>query len=236
MKNESGDRTFPTSPGSWSFAGGLAKGFNQHITKSVPDYIGSHQIIALASDFFLSPGSRCVDIGCSTGTLLAALEERHRGKKISFVGLDTEEPMISFARDTHSPSEIDFQVASALEADLSGTMVISAFTMQFIHPSIRQLVVDRVFESLTWGGGFFLFEKVRGSDARFQDIFTSIHLEWKLEQGFTEGEVFGKWRSLKGIMEPFSDFGNRSMLERAGFRDIETIWKWGPFQGYLAIK
>ena len=33
-----------------------------------------------------------------------------------------------------------------------------------------------------------------------------------------------------------SENGNLKMLKRAGFEDIETIWKWGPFQGFLAIK
>ena len=57
-----------------------------------------------------------------------------------------------------------------------------------------------------------------------------------MEQGLSDEEIIGKWRSLKRVMEPFSDKGNKEMLERAGFEDIETIWKWGPFQGYLAIK
>ena len=32
-------------------------------------------------------------------------------------------------------------------------------------PKNRQILYDRIYESLNWGGGFFLFEKTRAPDA-----------------------------------------------------------------------
>ena len=43
----------------------------------------------------------------------------------------------------------------------------------------------KIFKSLNWGGAFFLIEKVRGPDARFQDIMTQIYREFKQDQGYT---------------------------------------------------
>ena len=63
-------------------------------------------------------------------------------------------------------------------------------------------------------------KKVRGPDARFQDIMTGIYNEFKLKQGYTPDEIISKSRSLKGVMEPFSTKGNLDMLNRAGFVDI----------------
>jgi tRNA (cmo5U34)-methyltransferase len=97
-------------------------------------------------------------------------------------------------------------------------------------------VFDRVYRSLEWGGAFFLFEKVRGPDARFQDILSSVYTEFKLEQGYDASEIVGKSRSLKGVLEPFSTAGNLGLLERAGFVDIMTIFKYACFEGFLAIK
>ena len=34
----------------------------------------------------------------------------------------------------------------------------------------RQKLIDKLYNSLNWGGGLILFEKIRGNDARFQDI------------------------------------------------------------------
>jgi len=115
-------------------------------------------------------------------------------------------------------------------------MYVSYYTMQFIHPSIRQLVIEKIYRSLNWGGAFFLFEKVRAPDARFQDYASQLYSDFKLRQGFSESEVIHKTRSLKGILEPFSEQGNIQMLKRSGFEDINVIFKWNCFEGFLAIK
>ena len=49
-------------------------------------------------------------------------------------------------------------------------------------------------------------------------------------------KIINKSRSLKGVMEPFSTKGNMDMLKRAGFKDILTVFKYGFFEGFLAIK
>ena len=115
-------------------------------------------------------------------------------------------------------------------------MIISNFTMQFIRSKKRQDIINKIYESLNWGGAFIMFEKIRGSDARFQDIFTSLYNEFKLSSGFSEKEILNKSRSLKGVMEPFSNYGNESMLVRSGFKDITPVFQWVCFKGYLAIK
>ena len=81
-----------------------------------------------------------------------------------------------------------------------------------------------------------MFEKVRASDARFQDIMTSLYNEYKLTQDYSVESIFAKTRSLKGVLEPFSTQGNLDMLKRAGFVDINTIQKYICFEGFLAIK
>ena len=49
-------------------------------------------------------------------------------------------------------------------------------------------------------------------------------------------EIIQKTRSLKGVMEPFSDKGNLGILKRAGFEDIIPIFQWLCFKGYMCIK
>ena len=241
MKNnnrnrESGDGLNHIEPGSWNFSNDVVNVFNQHIRKSVPQYNSAHEIIVKVSDFFLADQDKCIEMGCSTGTLIKLISERHQNKNINFVGVDESANMINFAKKNCKNNHLNFVHGDALEVDFDSTFVISAFTIQFIQPKKRQLLIDKIYKEMEWGGGFIFFEKVRGSDARFQDILTSVHWEWKMDNGFSDEEIISKWRSLKRVMEPFSDKGNKDMLKRAGFEDIETIWKWGPFQGYLAIK
>ena len=77
---------------------------------------------------------------------------------------------------------------------------------------------------------------MRGADARFQDILTSLYTDYKIEQGYSPDEIIYKSKSLKGRLEPFSTQGNLDMFARAGFKDVTTVFKYLCFEGFLAIK
>ena len=83
---------------------------------------------------------------------------------------------------------------------------------------------------------FILFEKVRGSDARFQDIYNNLYYNFKRSQGFTNFEIVNKEKSLVGVMNPFTENANNDFLKRAGFVDIEYIMKEICFSGLVSIK
>jgi tRNA (cmo5U34)-methyltransferase len=154
------------------------------------------------------------------------------------VGIDTEPGMISRARERCA----DLDAVELIEADLlelefePADLIVACYTMQFVRPKFRQLVFDRIYQSLNWGGALVLFEKVRTPDARFQDIATSLYNDYKLSRGYTGDEIVAKSRSLKGVLEPFSTEGNLGLLARAGFEDVMTVLKYVNFEGFLAIK
>ena len=81
-----------------------------------------------------------------------------------------------------------------------------------------------------------MFEKVRGSDARFQDIMSNLYVNFKTEMGFSASEILGKAESIKGVLEPFSTDGNIGLLKRAGFVDVMSIYKNICFEGFFCIK
>ncbi|QDZ39701.1 methyltransferase domain-containing protein [Euhalothece natronophila Z-M001] len=222
----------------WSFSGDLTKHFDQHIEKSIPFYNASHELGVSISDFFLDDSSVCYDLGCSTGKLLTLLAQHHQAKRIQFIGIDVETEMVQYAQKScQNFSNVEIREENLLEIELEkADLIFAYYTMQFIKPKHRQLLFNRIYQSLNWGGGFLLFEKVRSPDARFQDMMTTLYNDYKLNQGYSGDEIIAKSRSLKGVLEPFSTAGNLGLLERAGFVDITTIMKYICFQGFLAIK
>jgi tRNA (cmo5U34)-methyltransferase len=222
---------------SWSFAE-VSEQFDEHVSRSVPLYQEGHRLIERMADFFLPNGSTCYDLGCSTGQLLKALAERNNEKDVRFVGVDVEEGMArKAAENCQAYPSVEIVRGDLLDIALEkADVVIAYYTMQFVRPRNRQLVFDRIYEALNWGGAFFCFEKVRGQDARFQDILTGVYTEYKLEQGYTPEEIVGKTESLKGVLEPFSTEGNLGLFERSGFVDVMTVFKYACFEGFLAIK
>ena len=225
---------------SWSFDNEVPENFDKHVSRSVPNYFDGHQIINIYSDFFVNlPSKRIYDIGSSTGSLIERIHSRHIDKNIEYLGIEPVQKMIDIAnkRIYKDREKVKFINESILNIDLlSSSLVISYYTLQFISPGVRQEVFNKVYKSLDWGGGFFLFEKVRSNDARFQDYATQSYNEFKLNNGYSQSEIISKSRSLKGVLEPFSSKGNEDYLIRSGFKDIEVIFKSYCFQGWLAIK
>jgi len=222
----------------WSFKGKVADNFTNHIKKSVPLYEQGHDLICRISDFFLPNNSICYELGVSNGNLISRLAKRHEKKKIKFIGIDNEKDMINAAKKKFKKLNNtsffckDINDYKFKKADL----IISYYTIQFIHPRKRQDLINKIYKALNWGGALIMFEKTRGNDARFQDIWTAIYSDFKIEQGFSPEEIINKSRSLKGVLEPFSMKGNLDLLKRSGFEDIATIFKYVPFAGIISIK
>lgn len=224
----------------WSFGGETAKGFTDHVHRSVPFYEQGHLLISQLSDFFLQDGSTCYELGTSTGVLLRELAKRHSSKKdISWVGIDIEQEMITQAvSESDSLKEkINFVCDDIfLYPYEKSDLIIAYYTVQFVPPYRRQELIDKIYNHLNWGGAFLMFEKVRANDARFQDYMSALYLDYKLEQGYKPDEIVAKSRSLKRVLEPFSSEANLDLLKRAGFKDVMSVMKYICFEGFLAIK
>jgi len=145
--------------------------------------------------------------------------------------------MIKFAKKNNSQKNITYLLNNISKYKfLKSDFIISFYTVQFIKQKYRQKIINNIFKSLNWGGGFFFAEKVRSYDARTQDMNNEVYKEWKAYQGFSDEEINSKTKSLKGILDPFSSKGNLEMLKRAGFKDFSVIAKFVSFEIVLAIK
>ena len=94
--------------------------------------------------------------------------------------------------------------------------IISFYTMQFINQNHRQVMINKIYKSLNWGGAFFFAEKVRSYDARTQDMMNEIYKEWKFNNGFSNEEINSKTKSLKGVLDPF--------FHKRKFRSFKKSW------------
>ena len=223
----------------WDFEE-ISREFDEHVRRSVPLYDEGHDLVCQVSDFFLPQSNAVVlELGTSTGVLAERFLRHNAGRKdMRYIGLDRVGSMLNEARQKlEGDARAEFVEEDLLVHPLEKcNMIISYYSIQFVHPRYRLDVFDRIYEALEWGGAFCLFEKVRAPDARFQDMAAQIYHEHKLQQGFSEEEILNKQRSLKGVLEPFSTQGNLDMLQRAGFVDVMTVMKWVCFEGFLAIK
>ena len=235
-ENKVGENITAANAG-WSFGGDVADTFDEHVSKSVPFYEIGHELVCRISDFFIKDDSICYELGCATGKLTKLLARHNESKGGSFIGIDEEKAMIDKAYELNNYKNIKYICDDIVDYEYEKSdLIISYYTVQFVRPSRRQVLIDKLYKSLNWGGSMILFEKVRASDARFQDMTTALYTDYKISKGYNAEEIVGKTRSLKGVLEPFSTEGNCDMLKRAGFVDILSIMKYVTFEGFLAIK
>ena len=235
---DTGDNIYSNS-GLWTFGGDTPTKFDDHVSKSVPLYYEGHDLICSLSEFFVPQNGNVLHLGSSTGVLTNKLAKILKTRNAKVVGLEKEKEMIKEASSRENNTNVSFLNEDINSYDMGenlNNLIVSYYTIQFIHPSLRQDVINKIYKSLMWGGALFMFEKVRGSDARFQDIFNCFYQDFKIKKGYSPDQILAKQNSLKSYLEPFSRQGNIDLLKRAGFMDIESVMKFACFEGFIAIK
>ncbi len=216
--------------------------FDSHIAKSVPGYSDVHQLILELSDWFVSNHGRVVDLGCSTGTLLAALLERHESKSLHAIGVDSSPQMIDAARSRLQPVS-QASIKTLTTADLAhysfgseNSMVTCLYTLQFVPPSRREGVLRQIRDSLAKRGALFLVEKVLDDSPDLVEIYNQVHHSKKVELGFDPAQIYHKAQSLRGQLIPLRLSENVQLLEAAGFQHVSVFWRWCNWAGIIAIR
>lgn len=225
----------------WEFNKEVAIAFDSHVSKSVPYYQETHQVVVEMSDWFVSDGSVVYDLGCSTGTLISDLVRRHAAinRDVRFIGLDKSEPMLEQAqKNLEGYRNVELLRGDALTHQFANgvSMVYSLYTLQFVDPLHRQALIQRIYNCLAPRGAFVLVEKVLDHDPVVEDIFIHLHWSKKAQMGFDVTEIYAKAQSLRGVLVPYTVEENKHLLENAGFRRISTFFQWCNFIGFLAIK
>ncbi|MGG0667873.1 methyltransferase domain-containing protein [Lederbergia citrisecunda] len=224
----------------WKFDANIVPIFDEHVRQSVPMYDEIHRLITDISAWFLEDGTNMYDIGTSTGEVLSNISKTYPKKSTTLYGIDNSSEMVEKARERFSQNKNINIDSLDLTKDKyvleNACLITSVLTMQFIPHRFRQNIVNNIYKGLNKGGCFIFVEKVVGSNARFNEMWVEMYHEMKLRNGLTEKHVFEKASAIRGVMRPYTLKENIEMLDNAGFKDIDTFFKWNNFVGFVAIK
>jgi tRNA (cmo5U34)-methyltransferase len=199
--------------------GDHAPKFDAHIRSSIPGYKeGLLQACVSLSRRFIQPETRVLDVGCSTGHLLASIRRANQATRpdVQYLGIDIE-PGFSVHWDRLRATNLAFEVADARTYQgLAGlSLALSLFTVQFIRAVDKLPLLKRIYDGLVDGGALVIAEKTLAETARLQDALTFPYYDYKLGKGFSPQDILDKERR---------------------FREIEAIWRNYMFVGLLALK
>jgi tRNA (cmo5U34)-methyltransferase len=223
----------------------VATVFDNMVSRSVPFY---SEVQRLQSDLiveFLSEQDGVVcDLGCSTGTTIEHIINHPLCPKTAkFIGFDNSEPMLDKARAKLSAAGTEERV-SLLVADLSDlpalpacNVVILNWTLQFVRPIDREHLLKNIYTALKPGGVLLLSEKILSNDAGLNRLYIDHYLQYKKSQsGYTDTENQRKREALENVLIPYRLDENYLLLERAGFKRIDTYFRWLNFACLIAVK
>ncbi len=227
-------------PRPFEFNAAVAQVFDDMVLRSIPLYREVLLATQQWSHLYYVPGTRVVDIGCSTGTTLVQLLQSPASIE-ELVGIDTSEPMIREAQQkccgVEGGHRLRFEVADALDFDFRNTsVVIINYTLQFIPVAKRSLLLKRIFEGLVPGGLLILSDKVRSASPEFQETVTAIYEHFKLSNGYSRTEIERKKEALENVLVPLTLAEEMQLVHSAGFIDVEPTMKWHNFMTLMARK
>ena len=216
----------------------VAEVFPDMIRRSVPGYETIIPMTGLLAarhlDTLPVERRKAYDLGCSLGaTTLAVLRQLGDGPA-SIVGVDSAGSMIERARTLVSDPRVSFLQADIreLELDAAGAVLLN-FVLQFITPSERAALLDRVRRSVAPDGLVLVSEKLRFEDPEEQRFFDAGHLEFKRANGYSELEISQKRSALEKVMIIDSEARHRERFAAAGFSQTRKWFQCLNWVSYL---
>jgi tRNA (cmo5U34)-methyltransferase len=226
------------------FDAGVAAVFEDMLRRSVPFYDEQQRMLAEIARRFYIPGTVVYDLGCSTGTTLLALE-RVLDPGARLVGYDNSLPMLDRARrqieEVGAQSHVEVTPAD-FNGDLESlrldgaSVVVMAWTLQFVRPLRRDTLIRWIYQALAENGALVVTDKVLTASSHMNRFFIDWYYEFKRRNGYSEDEILRKREALENVLIPYRIDENLEMFRRNGFEIVETFFQWYNFAGFLCVK
>lgn len=228
----------------FAFNEDVARVFPDMIKRSVPGYPTIVENIGVLAAQFAQPHSLLYDLGSSLGAVTQALRRHVRTEGCRILAVDNSHAMVERCREYLHAQDAMFQEllpVEVIEADIlvlqfqPCSLVALNFTLQFIAPDQRLVLLRRIRQALVPGGALILSEKLRFNDAEEQALLTDLHVAFKRANGYSELEIAQKRSALENVMLPDSLEEHRERLLIAGFSRVVPWFQCLNFASLVAL-
>jgi tRNA (cmo5U34)-methyltransferase len=228
-------------PTDFAFDARTAGVFDDMLGRSVPFYDEIQRMTGeLAADFAV-PGTNLYDLGCSTGTTLAALEPLV-DPSVRFIGVDSSAEMLEKAQGklaqlpSRRPLELQHADLHELDRIENASVVILTLTLQFVRPLHRERLIRTICEGTNAQGCVIVVEKLTEPDTLFNRLFIDYYYDMKRRNGYSDLEIAQKREALENVLIPYRLDENRALLLGAGYSKFQLFFRWYNFGGMIAVK
>ncbi|MEZ4589948.1 MAG: carboxy-S-adenosyl-L-methionine synthase CmoA [Chloroflexota bacterium] len=215
--------------------------FPDMIERSVPGYTLLLPLIGQIASRYAQPHSRCYDLGCSLGAVTLALRQQIQQPGVRITAVDNSPAMIETCGQIIGRSGPGLPV-DLVEADICQTAVRNAsvvvlnFTFQFVPPTQRDALIQRIYDGLLPGGALILSEKVVFEPAELDDLLVTLHHDFKRANGYSDLEISQKRTALENVLISETVPQHQARLRQAGFASADLWFQAFNFVSLLAVK
>ncbi len=218
----------------------VAQVFPDMISRSVPGY---QAVIAMTGELaahYARPDSVCYDLGCSRGAGALAMASRV-GPQVKIIAIDSSEEVIEqFRKDLAATGEslaIEISCGDVLDMEVGNADFVALnYTLQFIDPTKRLQLIQKISRGLNSGGALILSEKIRFENEETDQLMTELYYDFKRRQGYSELEISQKRSALENVLIPETQSAHLERLNKAGFSQVSVWFQCLNFCSFLAIR
>ncbi|MGV6988875.1 carboxy-S-adenosyl-L-methionine synthase CmoA [Testudinibacter sp. P80/BLE/0925] len=227
--------------GDFTFDEAVAEVFPDMIQRSVPGYSNIITAIGMLAQRFVQPNTQVYDLGCSRGAATLSARRNIKQPNVKLIAVDNSPAMIERCRRHieayHGESAVEIMCDDIRHIEIeNASMVILNFTLQFLPPADRTLLLQKIYRGLNRGGVLVLSEKFRFDDSIINELQIDLHHEFKRANGYSELEVSQKRTALENVMRTDSIPQHKVRLREVGFEQVELWFQCFNFGSMLAIK
>lgn len=231
----------PDTAGSFVFDERVVQVFPDMIDRSVPGYGLVVSMTGMLARRYAQANTTLYDLGCSLGASTQAMRAAVRVPGARIVAVDSSRAMVQRCQSliADDPGTVPVEVLLADIRDVAlenASVVVMNYTLQFIEPGDRSLLINRIAAGLQPGGVLILSEKIAFPDAGRQALQTEWHHDYKRAKGYSELEIAGKRTALENVLQAETEAEHHERLLAAGFGRVERWFQCFRFCSYLAIK
>ena len=241
------DKIYQSEDGSqpFRFNANVARVFPDMLRRSIPGYEASIEAIGALAARYVRPGTNCYDLGCSLGAATLAMRQGVDEPACRIVAVDSAPAMIERCRDVIA--EDDRQNGRETQVDLveddirnieisNASMVVLNYTLQFVPPEDRDVLLRHIYDGMNPGGLLVLSEKVADEDPEMEKLLIELHHEHKRRHHYSELEIARKRAALENVLIPETVAEHRARLRHAGFARTAVWLRYFNFVSIVAIR
>ena len=219
----------------------VANVFEDMLKRSIPGYATIISTTGILTKLYAKPNSNFYDLGSSLGASALSMQQNITHPNCKVIAVDNSEAMIKRSRKLLDNSEASIPIELVCD-DIrnvkieNASVIVLNYTLQFIEPNAREMIIQKIFDGLNKGGILILSEKIVFNDDELNERQIKRYYDFKRLNGYSELEISQKRNALENVLIPETPEQLLARLDKSGFKNSDLWFQLFNFISIVAEK